>query len=79
MMCKLSSELHKNANRTNILLYQIYLPKLHENILKYYRLDLFKVITIGFLYLYMYTYTCTQSILIDQHTCWQMKTYVKKL
>ncbi len=32
----------------DISLYQIYLPKLHENILKYYRLNLFKEIAIIF-------------------------------
>ena len=45
---KLSSKFHKNENNIDISLYQIYLPKLHENILKYLRLNLFKEITIGF-------------------------------
>ena len=34
-------------NNIDISLYQIYLPKLHENILKFYRLNLFKEIVIG--------------------------------
>ena len=41
---KLSSKLHKNENNTDILLYQIYLPKLHKNILKNCRLNFFKEI-----------------------------------
>ena len=45
---ELSSKLHKNGNNYDISLYQIYLPKLYENILKYYRLNLFKEIPIGF-------------------------------
>ena len=45
---KLSSKLRQNKNNTNSSLYQIYLPKLHGNFLKYYRLDLFKEITIDF-------------------------------
>ena len=44
-MGKLSTELCKKENNTDISLYQI---KLHENILKYWGLDLFKEITIGF-------------------------------
>ena len=48
MMGKPSSKLHKNENTTDITLYQIYLIKLHENILKYYRFNLFKQIAIGF-------------------------------
>ena len=47
-MCKLSSKLGKNDNNSYITLYQIYLPKLHENILKYFRLSLFKEITISY-------------------------------
>ncbi len=47
-MSKLSSKLRKNENNTDISFYQIYLPKLHKNILKYYRLNLFKEIAIGF-------------------------------
>ena len=39
-MGKLSSKLRKNENNTEISCYQDYLPKLHENILKYYRLNL---------------------------------------
>ena len=46
-MCKLS-KLHKNA--IHISFYQIYLPKLDEIILKYYRMNLFKETTIGFNY-----------------------------
>ena len=34
---------------TDISVYQIYLPKLHENILKYYKLKLFREITGGIL------------------------------
>ena len=44
---KLPSKLHKNENSTDLSLYQIYLQKLHENIWKYYRLNLSKI-TIGF-------------------------------
>ena len=47
-MGKLTSKLHKNENYTEISLYQIYQPKLHENIKKFYRLNLFKEIAIGF-------------------------------
>ena len=47
-MGKASSKLRKNWNYTDTSLYQIYLLKLHENILKPYRLDLFKEITIDF-------------------------------
>ena len=36
VMGKLSSKLHKTENNTDISLNQIYLPKLYENILKYY-------------------------------------------
>ena len=36
-----SPKLHKNEKNTNISHNQMYLPKLHENILKYYRLNLF--------------------------------------
>ena len=35
-MDKLLSKLCKKENSTDISLYQIYLPKLYENILKYY-------------------------------------------
>ena len=45
-MGQLSSKLHKNKNNSNT--YQIYLLKLHENILKYHWLNLFKEIDIGF-------------------------------
>ena len=46
---ELWSKLHKkNKNDTNISLYQIYLPKLHGNILKYYESNLFKEIPIVF-------------------------------
>ena len=44
---ELWSKIHKNENDTHIPLYQIYLPKLHENKLKHYRLNLFKEIAIG--------------------------------
>ena len=47
-MGKLSSKLRKNENITVISFYQIYLPKLHENILKCYGLNSFKEIVIGF-------------------------------
>ena len=46
-MGKLKSKLCKSENDMDILLYWIYLPKLHENILKYYRLNLFKEIVLG--------------------------------
>ena len=41
-MGKLSSKLRKKENNTDISLYQIYLLKLHENILEYYTLNSFK-------------------------------------
>ena len=49
-MHNLSTKLHENENNTDIsiCIYQICLPKLHKNILKYYGLDLFKEIAIGF-------------------------------
>ena len=47
-MSVLLSKIHKKENNTDISLYQIYLSKLYENILKYYRLCLFKEIAIGF-------------------------------
>ena len=40
----------KNENNTDISLYQIYLPNLQENILKYYWFNLFKEIFISFNY-----------------------------
>ena len=46
-MRKLSSKLRKNENNIDISLYQIRLPKVHENILKYYRLNLFKQISLA--------------------------------
>ena len=48
-MIKLSSKLCKNENHSDISLYQVHLPKLHENILKYDRLNLYKVIAIRIL------------------------------
>ena len=33
---KLSSKMTQNENNTDYTLYQIHLPELHENILKYY-------------------------------------------
>ena len=47
VMGKLSFQFSKNENNTDISLYQIYLPKLPEN-MKYFRLNLFKEIAIGF-------------------------------
>ena len=47
-MGKVSSKLHKNENNTDIVLYQIYLPQILENIFKYYVLNSFKEIDIGF-------------------------------
>ena len=41
-MGKLSSKLRKKENNANISFDQLHLPKLHENILKYHRLNLFK-------------------------------------
>ena len=38
----------QNENNTDISFYSIYLPKLHENILKYYRLNSSQEITIYF-------------------------------
>ena len=48
MTGRLPSKLRKNENSTDISLYQIYLRKLYENILKHYGLDLIKEITSGF-------------------------------
>ena len=47
-MSQLLSKLDKNENNANISLYQIYLPKLYLNFWKYYGLNLFKEIAIGF-------------------------------
>ena len=47
-MDKLLYKLHKNENNADILLYQVYLPKLHENISKYCKSNLFKEIAISF-------------------------------
>ena len=47
-MSKFSSKLNKNENNSVISLYPIDLPKLHENILKYQRLNFFKENAIGF-------------------------------
>ena len=44
-MGKLSSKLSKKKKKENnisVLLYQLYLPRFHENLLKYCRLFLFK-------------------------------------
>ena len=46
-MGKFLSWLSKNENNTDIQFYQIYLFRLHENILKYYRLNLFNEVAIG--------------------------------
>ena len=45
---KLSSKLRKNSNNADISFYQVYLPNLHDKILKYYRLNLLKEIAISF-------------------------------
>ena len=47
-MGKVLSKFHKNENNTEASLYKLYLPKLHENILKYYWSKLFKEIATGF-------------------------------
>ena len=47
-MGKLSSKSHKNENNTYLSFYQVCLPKLYENILKTYKLNLFKEISISF-------------------------------
>ena len=47
-MGRLSFKLRKNKNYTDISHYQIYLPTLHENVLKYNWLNLFKEIAIDF-------------------------------
>ena len=47
MMGKSSSQLRKNEDNTNISFYLIYLPKLHENVLAQWRLNLFKEIAIS--------------------------------
>ena len=38
LICKLTSELCQNESKTDISVYQIIFPKLHENILKFSRL-----------------------------------------
>ena len=48
IMDKLPSKFYKNENNTDISLYQLYLSKLNENILKYERWNLFKEINISF-------------------------------
>ena len=45
---KLLSKLYKMKKSSDILICQVYLPKLHENVLKYYRLNLFKEIAISY-------------------------------
>ena len=47
-MSKLSSKLRKNENKTGITLSQIYLPKLDETNLKYYKSNSFIEIGIDF-------------------------------
>ena len=49
-MGELLSKLRKKEHNTDTSIYQIYLPKLHESIMKYYRFNLFKEIAIGFSY-----------------------------
>ena len=44
------SKLRKNEKNAKISLYKIYLPKVHENIMECYRLNLFKEVAIGFNY-----------------------------
>ena len=46
-MDQLSSKICRKEKNTDISLYQIYLSKLHESILKYYRLNLFQEIAIN--------------------------------
>ena len=41
------SKLHKIKNDTDISLHLIYFPKLHKNILKFYRLNLYKEIPLA--------------------------------
>ena len=48
VMGKLTSQLCKNEINANISFYHSCLPKLHENILEYYQLNVFKEITTGF-------------------------------
>ena len=58
----LSSKLRKNENNIDMSLYQTYLAKLHENILKYNRLNLFKEITIGFNHSFQMTLESSESL-----------------
>ena len=57
---KLMSKLPQHDN-TDIPLYPVYLPKLHKNFLKYYRLNLFKEFGIGFNHCLQMTLECPVS------------------
>ena len=61
-MGRLLTKLHKNEKNTDISLYEIYLPKFHINVLKYYRLKLFKKIAISFKYGLQTTSESTTSL-----------------
>ena len=54
-MGQLLSKSRQIETNDSISLYQIYLPKLHENILKYSRLNLFKEITTGYNHVFQMT------------------------
>ena len=49
-MGKLISNFHKNKNNTDMLVYQIYLPNLHANVMKRSGFDLLKVGNIVLIY-----------------------------
>ena len=55
-------KLDKDENNTGISLYEIYSSKLHEYILKYYGLNLFKEIAIDFKYGFQTTLETSASL-----------------
>ena len=63
------SKLRKNENNIDVSLYDIKLPKLHENILKYNWLDVFKEIAIDFYYGSQTTSESPASILVQIGKC----------
>ena len=69
----MTSKLYKND--IAISLFKVYLPKLLENILKYYCLDLFKEITIDFNYCFHTTRespaSLSNGLLVYIGKCWQ--------
>ena len=66
----LSSILRRNQNNADMSLCQIYLLKLHENILTYERLDLFKEVAIGSNYSLHTTSESPASLLVQISKCY---------